>query len=189
MQLELEETVSCAAWIRLVNGITIRLLDAVPAGKSGRNWEGNQCSYELRSADRSGVPLVLGADAIPPFTSIYSVVRQGSAAFIGVQFNGYAHEFPKGGCRVLAADLCEGRIIWKSSDYTSNGDIVLIGNDYLLTGYGFTSEKRIIQVHDAHSGKVLQTLRIPGNPEALTFSQGVLTVKTNHGDASFELLR
>ena len=65
----------------------------------------------------------------------------------------------------------------------------MIGNDYLLTGYGFTAEKRIIQVHDAHSGKVLQTLRIPGNPEALDFNQGVLTVKTNHGEATFELLR
>jgi hypothetical protein len=173
----------------LTNGITLKLLDAVPAGKTGRGWEGNQCSYELRSADGSGKPLVLGADTIPPFTSIYSVVRRGSAAFIGVQFNGYAHEFPRGGCRVLAVDLCEGRVIWKSSDYTSNGDIVLIGNDYLLTGYGFTSEKRIIQVHDAHSGKVLQTLKIPGNPEALDFNQGVLTVKTNHGDATFELLR
>jgi len=27
----------------LSNGTTIKLLDAVPAGKSGRGWEGNQC--------------------------------------------------------------------------------------------------------------------------------------------------
>jgi len=173
----------------LDNGVVVALSSFAPAGKSGRDWPGNQCNYQVYLSDVSGSPVTLDHDVIPPFTSIYSVVRKGSAAWIGVQFNGYAREFPKGGCFVMAVDLCAGKVLWKSSDYTSNGEIVLVGDDYLVTGYGFTAEKRILQVRDAHSGKVLQTLRIPGNPEKMIFDQGLLTVKTNHGDVSFELLR
>ena len=174
---------------KLNNGVTVALSNIAPAGMSGRNWPGNQCSYQAYLTDGSGYPVTLGKEVIPPFTSIYSVIRKGSAAWIGVQFNGYAKQFPQGGCFVVAVDLCDGHVLWKSNNYTSNGDLVLVGDDYLITGYGFTAEKRIIQVRDAHSGKVLQTLGIPGDPEVMNFNQGLLTVKTNHGEVSFELLR
>ncbi len=173
--------------LTLANGVNVAITHVAPAGKSGRGWYGNQCAYHVRLADGSGKGVDLAGTAIPPFTTIASVLRKGSQAWIGVTFNGYAVEFPRGGCFVVAVDLCEGRVVWKSENYTSNAQLFLIGDDYLITGYGFTKEKRIIQVRDAHSGRVIQTQRIPGNPEQMFFSDGQLSVQTNHGDVSFTL--
>lgn len=171
------------------NGVRVALIDAIPAGESGRGWPGNQCQYAVDLPDVAGQTVLLGSNVIPPFNSIYALLRHGSALYVGVQFNGYAREFPRGGCKVIAVDLCTGQVKWQSADYTSNGDMALIGEDYLLTGYGFTAEKRIIQIANAHTGKVLQTLRIPGNPESLAFTGNQLTVSTNHGPARFTIMR
>jgi hypothetical protein len=170
------------------DGVELTLLRAAPAGKSGRNWQGNQCSYEVGLADGGGRTLTLDERIIPPFTSVYSLLRHGSRAFVAVQFNGYAREFPHGGCFVMALDLCAGKVMWRSPNYSVNGDLALVANDYLVAGYGFTAEKRILQVYDAHSGAILQSLRLPGNPEELKFERGVLTVETNHGPAMFALV-
>lgn len=169
----------------LSNGVRVSLVNATAAGKSGRGWPGNRCQFAVELPGSAGRAVMLNPDIVPPFNSIYAVLRHGSAAYIGLQFNGYAREFPRGGCKVIAVDLCDGKVKWKSANYTSNGDLALIGGDYLLTGYGFTAEKRIIQIADARTGKVIQTLRIPGNPESLEFVGNQLTVQTNHGPAVF----
>jgi hypothetical protein len=146
----------------VLDGVEIRLTGAVPAGTTGRGWAGNQCRFEVRLADGSGVPVELGESQIPPFTSVTALVRAGSAVWLGVGFNGYTREFPKGGNRVLALDLCDGRVVWKSKDATSNGGLLLV-DDYLVSPYGFTSERRYVYVLDAHSGNVVQKLPIVEN--------------------------
>src|SRR5262245_52454086 len=93
----------------VLDGVEIRLASATPAGSTGRRWTGNQCAFDVRLADGSGVSLRLGADDVPPFTAITALVRSGSAVWLAVGFNGYAREFPKGGNRILALDLCVGR--------------------------------------------------------------------------------
>jgi hypothetical protein len=146
----------------VVDGVSVRLLGATPAGKSGRQWPGNQCTFALSLADGSGRTLELGADRVPPFNTISSLVRDGSAVWLVLSFNGYTREFPKGGNRVLALDLCEGRVVWQSRDSTSNSALVLAG-DYLLTAFGFTSEPRFVYVLDARSGAVIQKLAVVEN--------------------------
>lgn len=145
-----------------VDGLVIQLRTATPAGSSGRGWSGNQCSFSLRLADGSGSPVELGGSDVPPFNTINAVVRSGSAAWLSIGFNGYAREFPKGGNRVVAVDLCKGSVVWRSKDATSNGGLLLLG-DYLVAPYGFTSERRYVYVLDAHSGKVIQKLPVIEN--------------------------
>jgi hypothetical protein len=197
----------------VLDDVEIRLASASPAGSTKRRWTGNQCTFEARLADGAGSAVRLGAEDIPPFTTVMALVRAGSAAWLSVGFNGYAAEFPKGGNRIIALDLCTGRVVWKSKDAMSNGGLLLLG-DYLISPYGFTSERRYVFVLDARSGAVIQKLPVienvcpskswapnwhpgdrcdaPGqvvgaatNPR---IEGGVFLVDTNTGSSSFQLL-
>jgi hypothetical protein len=146
----------------VIDGVNVRVAGVTPAGSSGRKWPGNQCSFELRLASGAGQRVLLGPEVVPPFTTITSLVRSESAVWVSLTFNGYTREFPKGGNRVVAVDLCAGKVAWTSGDSTSNTDLLLLG-DYLVTAYGFTSEKRFVHVLDARSGRLLQKLRVVEN--------------------------
>ncbi|MES1184849.1 MAG: hypothetical protein ABUL60_13630 [Myxococcales bacterium] len=146
----------------VLDGVELRVVAATPAGSSGRGWAGNRCTVDVRLADGSGATVRLGATEMPPFTSVTSVVRAGSAVWLSVTFNGYTREFPKGGNRVIALDLCDGRVVWQSKDSMSNGGLLLL-DDYLISAYGFTSEPRFVFVLDARSGAVVQKLPVVEN--------------------------
>jgi outer membrane protein assembly factor BamB len=193
-----------------IEGVELRLVERVPAGTSGRGWPGNRCGFELALASGAGRPVRLGADQAPPFNAVTSLVRSGGAVWLELSFNGYTREFPKGGNRVVAVDLCEGRVAWTSRDSVSNGGLLLLG-DHLVTAYGFTSERRYLYVLDARSGKLVQRLAVvenicpskswapnydggrcdaPGqrvgaakNPRV---EDGLLLVDTNTGSAAFQ---
>ncbi len=195
----------------VIGGIELRLTNAEPAGSTGRGWEGNQCSFEVRLAGGSGRPVKLGPEQIPPFTYITSLARAGSAAWLQVAFNGYTSAFQKGGNRVIAVDLCDGTVAWKSADSTANGGLLLL-KDYLISSYGFTSERRFVYVLDAHSGGVIQKLRVVENQcpskswapnwnggscdapgqlvgaaDSPRVEDGLFLVDTNTGSSTFEL--
>lgn len=146
----------------VIDGVELELSNAAPAGTSRRGWRGNQCAFDVRAADGSGRAARLGPKEVPPFTTVTAVVRAGSAAWISLGFNGYASEFPRGGNRVVAVDLCDGRVVWETKDATSNGGLLLLG-DYLVSPYGFTNEPRHVFVLDAHSGDVVQRLPVVEN--------------------------
>jgi hypothetical protein len=198
---------------QVVDGVVVELAQRSPAGNSGRGWAGDQCQFELKLADGSGKATRLGAPETPPFTTITALVRAGSAVYVSVGFNGYSKEFPAGGNRVLAIDACEGRVVWRSKDGTSNGGLLLLG-DYLLAPYGFTNERRYLHVLDAHGGGVVQRLsvveslcpskswaphhhpgercdapgQIVGAAHDPRVEGGVLWVDTNTGSAAFSFL-
>jgi hypothetical protein len=146
----------------VVNGVAIRVANMTDAGTTRRGWPGAHCTFEMMLADGSGPVISLGTFHIPPYTTASSLVRSGSAVWLSVTFNGYTREFPQGGNRIIAVDLCEGRVVWKSKDSMSNGGLLLRG-DYLLSPYGFTSEPRFVFVLDAHSGAVVQKLPVVEN--------------------------
>ncbi|HEX4477624.1 MAG TPA: hypothetical protein VH142_21185 [Polyangiaceae bacterium] len=146
----------------VIDGVELALSNAAPAGVSRRGWPGNQCAFDVRAADGSGRATRLGPKEVPPFTTVSAVVRLGSAAWISLSFNGYASEFPRGGNRVVAVDLCDGRIVWETKDSMSNGGLLLLG-DYLVSPYGFTNESRHVFVLDSHSGNVVQRLPVLEN--------------------------
>jgi|GEM_PF-1282459 len=147
---------------RIADGVRIRVSRAADAGMSGRRWRGNRCEFEVRLANGAGVPVVLAQREVAPFNTIRAVVRAGSAAWFSVGFNGYTREFPGGGNRIIAVDLCQGRIVWQSKDGLSNGGLLLL-DDYLISPYGFTSERRYVFVLDARSGRIVQKLPVVEN--------------------------
>jgi hypothetical protein len=147
---------------QVVDGVSVALVQRTPAGKSGRGWSGDQCQFEVKLADGAGKPTLLAETHVPPLTTITALVRAGSAVYLSIGFNGYTKEFPRGGNRVVAVDACEGRVVWQSKDGTSNGGLLLLG-DYLISPYGFTSERRYVHVLDARGGAVVQRLPVLEN--------------------------
>jgi hypothetical protein len=145
-----------------IDDVAVEVARATPAGKSGRGWPGNQCTFRLALRDGSGKPVVIGNDVVPPFNGVTSLARSGSAVWVELSFNGYTKEFPRGGNRIVAVDLCAGRVVWKSNDGMSNGGLLLVG-DYLIAAFGFTSERRYVHVFDARSGKLVQKLPVIEN--------------------------
>jgi hypothetical protein len=147
---------------QVIDGVSVALLSREPAGKSGRGWSGARCQLEVRLADGSGKPTLLGERELPPFTTITALLRAGSAVFLSVGFNGYTKEFPGGGNRVIALDACEGRVVWQSKDGTSNGGLLLL-DDYLVSPFGFTNERRYVNVLSARDGALVQRLPVLEN--------------------------
>lgn len=168
-------------------GVEARVVDRRDAGKSGRDWAGGQCSYGVRFAGGAGPLILLGPAEVPPYNELTAIERDGSAAFLAIQFNGYAREAREGSSRVVAVDLCEGKIKWTSKDLTANGPIFLFG-DYLISTYGFTAEPDFVFVHGAHTGKLLQKLPLPTAAEKLTLVDDVLVVETYNGQVAFKVL-
>ena len=146
----------------VLDGVEVSVKSALAAGSSGRHWQGNQCVFDLRLVGGAGRPVELGADVVPPFNAITALVRAGSAAWLELSYNGYTREFPKGGNRVVAVDLCEGRVVWSSKSSTSNGGLLLLG-DYLIAAFGFTSERRSVNVLSARTGALVQKLPVVEN--------------------------
>lgn len=195
-----------------VEGVGIKLSEQSAAGKTGRGWAGAQCSFEVWASDTDSKTTRLGPSEIPPFNTVNAVVRSGSAVWLSVGFNGYTREFPKGGNRIIAIDLCEGRVVWQSKDGVSNGGLLLLG-DYLVSPFGFTSERRYVHVLNARSGAVVQKLPVvenvcpskswapnwrpgercgaPGQLVGAAHSprveEGLLFVDTNTGSSTFQI--
>ena len=200
-----------AGFSTFVDDTVVSIKAATPAGRSGRGWPGNQCTFRLGLRHDSGVPVELGPDVVPPFNGITSLARSRSAVWVELSFNGYTKEFPSGGNRVVAIDLCIGRVIWTSDDGISNGGLLLVG-DYLIAAFGFTGEPRYVHVLDAYSGKLVQKLPVLENicpskswapnwkggrcdaPGQLVgaatdprIESGLFLVDTNTGSSAFEL--
>jgi hypothetical protein len=109
----------------------------------------------------------------------------------------FAHGFTRCHCDACGSDLlvafsCKGRGLCPSCAgrrMANTGahlvDRVLPGvpvRQFVLSlPYGFTNEPRSLHVLNARSGAVVQKLPLPGNPQNMALTEGVLIVNTNHG--------
>ncbi|MBM4358331.1 MAG: hypothetical protein FJ096_09510 [Deltaproteobacteria bacterium] len=78
---------------------------------------------------------------------------------------------------VVAVDMRRPalEVLWRSKFLVSNGPILVIG-DYLVTGYGFTSEPDFVHVLDRKTGKVLHRTRVAAAPTGFEVKDDALSV-------------
>lgn len=166
--------------------LTIEVVGIKPLGRSSRGWPGVHCTY--RVADTAD-PLLFAelTDAtIPPLNELNGLIRVNNVVYATVQYNGYAKEIGGKGNLIVAFDLCSQKPLWKSDYLTSNAGMLLYG-DYLVTGYGFTSEKRFLYVLNRWSGHLVQKINLPKSPEELRISDNRLFVRLYDGYATFPI--
>jgi hypothetical protein len=83
----------------------------------------------------------------------------------------------QGKCSALVAyDPLAREIRWRTRPLISNG-FILVHGDYVVCGYGFTSERDFVHVVRRRDGKVMQRLAVPKAPEHLAIGDdGLLEV-------------
>ncbi|MGN0307121.1 MAG: hypothetical protein ACI4DN_02775, partial [Lachnospiraceae bacterium] len=104
--------------------------------------------------------------------------------YLGYVQNGYAQP---GTCYLLAYDLEQDKVIWRSEDQTYNTMNFLVKDNIILCGYGFTDEKDYLYQIDKSTGKVLEKTELKKMPDLLAEKDGRLYVHTYSYDYVFEM--
>ncbi len=100
---------------------------------------------------------------------------QDGILYLGYLYNGYAMP---GTCYLLAYDIENETVLWRSEDQTYNTMNFIVKDDIIICGYGFTAEKDYIYQIDRNTGKVIGKTELQKMPELLAEKDGQLYVHT-----------
>ena len=107
---------------------------------------------------------------------IYATAEDG-ILYVALGHASYASYAPNTGY-ILAIDMQDGTLLWKSRRQVSNANNFVLRGDYIICGYGFTSEPDFIYILDKESGKVLEQIDLPNAPYHFLTDGDELTVLT-----------
>jgi hypothetical protein len=173
---------------RRLGDVSLAVVSARHVGKSGRNWEGGHCRFSVQAmAYQPVVPVaVIESPVVPPFNDLTTMERDGTALWFSLTFNGYAREFKGQGCRIVAVDLCAGKVRWVSPDLRSNGPVMAYG-EYLITAYGFMAEPDYLYVFDKRTGRQVQRLTLAKAAREFAVVRDRLMVRTYDSIEEFRI--
>lgn len=107
--------------------------------------------------------------------------------YICIAHRTYADSFPYTGY-IVAIDLTDGSVIWKSKNLSSNANNFAILDDIIYAGYGFTDEKDYIYEINKYTGEIINTIPVKTGPDYLYIRDGHLYVRTYDTNYEFELV-
>ncbi|MDE6750688.1 MAG: hypothetical protein K2K21_16745 [Lachnospiraceae bacterium] len=99
-------------------------------------------------------------------------------------FNGYA---TPNSCYLMAYDLEEGELLWRSEDQTFNSMNFIVKGDVIICGYGFTAEDDYIYQISMRTGKTISKTAVAKMPDILVEQDGKLYAHTYSYDYVFEI--
>ena len=111
---------------------------------------------------------------------------QDGILYMGYLYNGYAMP---GTCYLLAYDLENEKVLWRSEDQTYNTMNFIVKDDVIICGYGFTDEKDFLYQIDKNTGKVVGQQELKKKPELLVEKDGQIYVHSYSYDYVVELRR
>ena len=125
------------------------------------------CGFTLRLYGRDGAVRTLPLNPLLTRDShleVQDVQYSGGLVYFNEACQTYASD-AKGQCSSLVAlDLANGKIIWRTKPLVSNSRFTLAG-DLILTGYGFTAEPDFLYLVDRATGRVLDRMKVKTAPE------------------------
>ncbi|MBQ3105698.1 MAG: hypothetical protein IJC59_07570 [Lachnospiraceae bacterium] len=104
--------------------------------------------------------------------------------YLGQLYNGYAMPDT---CFLIAYDLDNDVLLWRSEDQTCNSMNFLVWEDIILCAYGFTEERDYIYQLDRHTGRTVEKTEVKKMPDLLVEKEGRLYVHTYSYDYVFEI--
>lgn len=99
-------------------------------------------------------------------------------------YNGYAQP---GTCYMIAYDVENDAVVWRSEDQTYNSMNFLVKDNIIICGYGFTDEDDYIYQIDMNTGKVIEKTKLEKAPDFLIEKDGQLYVRTYSYDYVFNM--
>lgn len=88
----------------------------------------------------------------------------------------YAESGPETGY-IIAVDLSDGHIIWRTESLTCNSDNFRVIEDTIVCGYGFTKEDDYIYQIDVNTGIRYNKIKVKSSPDKFYFRDGILYVR------------
>jgi len=154
--------------------------DAAHPGCATSNPSEN-CHYRGQHYNRDGtVTADIELNALmhrPEHLRIDDLAVVGNVLYLTLACQSYAREADKRCSNVVAVDISRIplQVQWRSKYLVSNSELVPVG-DYLVTGYGFTSETDFLYVLDRRTGRIALRVMIPASPEQIVVKGDVLEV-------------
>jgi len=92
---------------------------------------------------------------------------------------------------ILAIDLNNGKLLWKSKPITCNSSNFAVISDVIVCGYGFTAEPDYIYQIDKKNGFILTQTMVKSKPEYIVYKEGEgrLYVRTYNTDYVYDVLK
>jgi hypothetical protein len=107
--------------------------------------------------------------------------------YANANYQSYAKEVGGQTAFLYAIDAEAGETLWRTPPVRSRRDFVLVGEEVVITGYGFTAEDDHLYAFDAYSGEQLDRLELKTAHEWMRWEDGQLVVQTYGEDYVIDL--
>ncbi len=104
--------------------------------------------------------------------------------YIGNMYNGYA---TPDSSYLMAYDLVNDKLLWRSEDQTYNSGSFVMIDDVIICGYGFTEEPDYLYQIDANTGRVIDKTKLDKMADYIIEKDGRLYIHTYSFDYIFEI--
>lgn len=108
--------------------------------------------------------------------------------YVAVSHNTYTESCPHTGYMV-AIDLNDDHVIWKSAPCMTNGRNFEIIDDTIVCGYGFTAEPDYLNLINRLDGSLLEQIPVKSMADYIIRKDDTLYVRTYHTDYTFQIWR
>ncbi len=119
---------------------------------------------------------------------IWWAQTKGGVLYVSVGHNTYAESSPHSGY-VMAIDLKDTSVIWKTKPLVSNSYTFEIIEENIVCGYGFTAEEDWLYILDLHTGKVAEQISMDSKADYIIQKDDILYVRTYNKDYTYKLIR
>lgn len=108
--------------------------------------------------------------------------------YVAVSHNTYTESCPHTGYMV-AIDLNDEHVIWKSQPCMTNGRTFEIIDDTIVCGYGFTAEPDYLNLVSRLDGSLLEQIPVKSMADYIIRKDDILYVRTYHTNYTFRIHR
>lgn len=119
---------------------------------------------------------------------IFYAKAENEILYVAIAHNTYADFSPHTGY-IMALDLDDGHVIWKSEPLMSNANSFVVAENEIICGYGFTNEEDFLNVLDKQTGKVVLQIPLDSKPDYIIRKDDILYVQTYNENYAFEIMR
>lgn len=148
------------------------------------NEDGIVCEFDLSK-------LCDGPDSTSGTTSkVNQTIRYeaivGDILYVEISHYGYAYE-EKNTAYIVGIDLETGNVLFKTEPLTANASNFQIYDDFIICGYGFTSEDDYLYILDRYTGKRINSIPLRSAANQIEVVDDILYVATYNTAYQFKI--
>ena len=119
---------------------------------------------------------------------IFYAKAENEILYVAIAHDTYADFSPHTGY-VMALDLGDGHVIWKSEPLMNNANSFVVAENEIICGYGFTNEEDFLNILDKQTGKTVLQIPLDSKPDYIIRKNDILYVQTYSEKYAFEIVR